>query len=76
MDADLRVGSREAGKEFGGQEGAGWKLLERRREWMVGTVVLHSARAAVPVTIVEVEAFALEDECADPVLGRELAGDG
>jgi hypothetical protein len=34
----------------------------------MGGCALHSSRAAGPVAIVEVEAFALEDECADAVL--------
>ena len=76
MDAHLGMGSGEAWEESRGQEGAGSKSLEGREEWMVGTVVLHSSRAPVPVAVVKVEAFALEDECADAVLRRKSAGDG
>lgn len=42
------------------------KQYERRLR--DGGLVLHSARAAVPVAVVDVEAFTLEDECADAVL--------
>ncbi len=33
-------------------------------------VVLHALGAAGPVAVVEVEAFALEDECANAILER------
>ena len=34
--------------------------------------VLHSARAAPVVAVVEVETFALEDECAETILGESM----
>ena len=33
--------------------------------------VLHASRAAGPVAVVEIEAFALEYECADAILGQK-----
>jgi hypothetical protein len=35
-----------------------------------GDCLLHSSRAAPPVAVVDVELFALEDECADAILGK------
>lgn len=49
VDADLRIGSGEAGEKGGGEKG------------------IHAPRAAGPVAVMEVEAFALEDECANAV---------
>lgn len=64
---------------MGFEEGAGGELL---LDWElggfgvvsflgVGRSLLHSFTAAGPVAVVEVEAFALEDEGADAVLGGE-----
>jgi hypothetical protein len=33
-----------------------------------GEILLHPSRATAPVAVVNVKAFALEDECADAVL--------
>lgn len=41
---------------------------ERRGEERERRDTLHALGAASPITVVEVEAFALEDECADAIL--------
>jgi len=41
-----------------------------RERGMGGRWVLHALGAARPVAVVEVEAFALEDECADAILEK------
>jgi len=43
-------------------------------EMAEGGCLLHSSRAAPPVTVVDVELFALEDKCADAILGGEMKG--
>jgi hypothetical protein len=37
---------------------------------------VHAARRAGPVAVVEVEAFALDDEGADAILGNRVNGGG
>ena len=61
-----------------------WVLARKGPYQVVKTVgregkiegVLHSLGAAGPVAVVEVEAFALEDECADAILNACQRGFG
>jgi hypothetical protein len=65
-DFDLRV----CGGEFGervAEEGTVWFVREDRRE-REGKDVLHALGAAGPVAVVEVKAFALQDEGSNTVL--------
>lgn len=64
FDAGVLFGE---GSESGFEEGAAGVLVEEGRDERMEEV-LHAATAAGPVAVVEVEALALEDECADTVL--------
>jgi len=46
-----------------------------RRQLKMVRDLLHAPRASSPVTIVEVEAFALEDKCAHAILGAPHQND-
>lgn len=72
FDAGVLAGE---GGEGGGEEGAVVSSCQSE-EWRDGRLeegalhLLHAFAAAGPVAVVEVEALALEDECADAILVR------
>ena len=71
-DFDLGMGGGERGQQVG-QEGAfeGKGLSAKgAAERLEGEDVLHPPGAAAPVAVVEVEPFALQDKCADAILGK------
>ena len=64
----VSIGGEERAKRGGGgvgKGGGGWGGGGGEGGWRDG---LHASRTAGPVAVVEFEAFALEDECADAVL--------
>lgn len=76
VDGDLGVGFCERGKEWRAEECAErYRFSESRRDGEnldadEGRDVLHALRAAPFVAVVEIEAFALEDECTYAILRR------
>lgn len=71
--AAAKVGRRCVRKRLGGGLGGGYGGgggQGKGRERGKGRWVLHALGATGPVAVVEVEAFALKDECADAVLER------
>ena len=44
---------------------------ERQRVWVWGCI-LHALRTTGPIAVMKVESFALEDEGANPILGKRL----
>lgn len=47
-------------------------MSERTITWWLDDGVLHALGAASPITVMEVEALALEDEGTDAILGCSL----
>jgi hypothetical protein len=68
-DLDLRVFAGKCGKSLGKEGAKGYIVLSP----MLGQLMIvghsqHAARATTEIAVVEVEAFALEDEGTDAIL--------
>lgn len=72
VDFDLGVEGGEGGKgveeELAGDRERERRVSQKGSGLRGGGYVLHALGATGPVTVVEVEAFALEDECAEAIL--------
>lgn len=70
--AAAKVGRRYVRKRLGGGLMGGYGGMRQRKGAGTGEGrwLLHALGATGPVAVVEVEAFALKDECADAILER------